>query len=182
MMANSKGFKLKYVEQQAVVLIVAAILLVVLGWFLGIEAAWKKIVWFKKETTTVHERLQLISEIQKLEAEHKAIEKTLPFEGEKYDLLGKITTFTQESNFDLQSLMPTTEPSGPYMRFKLDLKAKTAFPALIKFLTKVETLKPPLTVSKLEISNKLFRGARGFKGQVPQIDMTLETYLKKKEG
>ena len=154
-----------------------------IGWILAIQPAWRKIEMRKDSISTAGERVALITEIQNLEKRRIEMERLLATEETRLELLGKLTSWAKESGFELQSLTPNIQEAAPYDRLTFDLKAQANFPLLIRFLGKLENLKPGIAVHKMSVTGgQMWRRGFGSRGgaDAPQIDLTLETYLKQK--
>ena len=174
------SIKLTEPQKRLLVLAPAGLIFVWVGWILAAQPGLAKVKSLKAAISTVDERAGLITEIQGLEKRRKDTEELLATDEMRYELLGKLTSLAKQSGFELQSLTPNVEQAEPYGRLTFNLKAQAEFPLLIRFLDKLENLKPGVAVYKISIaSGQAWRRGRGLSGAVPQIDLTLETYLNK---
>lgn len=146
------------------------------GWVLAVQPALGKIKSSKGATKDIEERSQLILEIHQLQAKNRQFDTSLSSEEDSHALLGKVSKLANENSFDVQSLVPTTEPAGSYAKVRLNLKGKASFASLLKFLKAFEALKLSGAVVNMSVINDASRG--GIEN-IPQIEMVLETYLKK---
>ena len=173
------SIKLTESQKRLLVLAPAGLFLVWVGWILAVQPAWGKIKNLKAGISTAGERATLITEIQGLEKRRKDTEELLATDEMRYELLGKLTSIAKQSGFELQSLTPNVEQAEPYARLIFSLKANANFPSLVLFLSKIQGLKPGVAVYEISIdSGQTWHRGRGLGGQAPQIDLTLETFLK----
>ena len=171
--------KLNESQKRLLALVPAGLVFIWVGWLLAAAPAFKKIEVMKTTRSTVGERMKLITEIQFLEKRHQETEELLATEQTRDELLSKLTSLAKASGFVLESLTPNFEPADPYGRLTFDLKAQAQFPLLIRFLDKLESLKPGVAVYKIAIvSGQSWRGGGRLESSVPQLDLTLETYVK----
>ncbi len=169
------GFKLTERHKQIGIKWAVRFVFVVLGWVLAIQPALVKIKLNREATKDIEERSQLILEIHRLQEKNKQFDSVLPDEENAHALLGKISKLAGENNFDVQSLVPTTESAGSYTKVRLNLRGRASFISLLNFLKAFEALKLSGAVVSMSAANDV---SRADIGGLPQVDIVLETYLK----
>lgn len=170
------GFKPTERHKQIGIKWAARFALFILGWMLAIQPALMKIKLNRGATRDIEERSQLILSVHQLQEKNKHFDSALPDEENAHALLGKISKLANENHFDVQSLVPSTESAGPYTKVKLNLRGRASFTSLLSFLKAFEALKLSGAVASMSMANDL---SRADMGGLPQVEMVLETYLKK---
>jgi len=173
-------FKLTEYHRQLAVKILVGGLFVSLGWFLAARPAVMKIQSIQRTTAEARERSQLVLDIHRFEKKKKVFEGQLTEEAGRHAILGKLTTLAGDHGLDVKSLTPSVESEPQYSRLTLTLNARASFSALVNFLAAAEKLEPPVAVRELKAINQLGYYRRGdARGDLPEVELNLETYLKK---
>lgn len=176
-MMASKPFSLKITDTHKNIFIgiVAGILFLVAGYAITIKPFLVKVQKIKLEALSASERSKIIPEIHKLKEKKTKLEKSMSTEKEKHMILGRINTVGDESGLEINSLVPNTEVNGSYTALLLQLKGRSRFATLIKFLEALEKARPDISIDYFTIMNSAYAGA----GSIPNIELTLKTLLKK---
>ena len=147
------AFKLTDRHKQLAVKWLVRGVFVLVGWVLAVQPGLAKIKMNKSATQDIEERSRLIVEIHQLREKSRQFDASLSSEEGAHALLGKISKLASESRFDVQSLVPTTEPAGLYTKVRLDLTAQGSFASLYQFLKAFEDLKLSGAVVNLSVAN-----------------------------
>jgi hypothetical protein len=172
------SLKLTESQKRLVVLVPTGLIFAWVGWILAAEPALAKINNIKMTISTGSERAGLITEIQNLQKKQRELEPWLATEEARHEILAKLTSLAKQGGFELQSLTPSVEPGKPYGRLNFSLKARVSFPALIWFLSKIRDIKPGVSVSAMSMNRAQTWRRSGSAGEAPQIDLTLESYIR----
>jgi hypothetical protein len=172
------SLKLTESQKRLLILVPIGLIFIWVGWILAARPAVAKIRNLRTAISTTGERSALIAEIQSLKKKQGETEPWLATEEARHEILAKLTSLAKQSGFVLQSLTPSAEPGEPYGRLIFSLKAQASFPALIWFLSKVRDLKPGVAVYEMSMNRTQTWRRSGLANEAPQIELTLETYLK----
>jgi len=172
------NLKLTELQKRLLILAPAGVIFVWVGWILAAQPAVGKIKNIREAISSVGERSTLIVEIQNLNKKKVDMEPWLATEEARHEILAKLTSLAKQSGFVIQSLTPSVEPGEPYGRLVFSLKAQANFPSLIWFLSKVRDLKPGVAVYEMSMNRAQTWRRAGSAAEAPQIELTLETYLR----
>ncbi|MBI1977431.1 MAG: hypothetical protein HYS55_01610 [Candidatus Omnitrophica bacterium] len=172
--------KTKESQRELILLIAAGLAFGIVGWMLTVAPILNKLASVRQEAITARERSVLIPELEDLRMKHQKTGALFLEEGKRNDFLDQISALASENSINLESLVPTTEPAEPYNKLTLNLKTRTSYLLLIKFLEKLDELKPVVVISSMSSINELGRMRRDLAMEAPSVELTLETYVKKK--
>ena len=174
---------MKAAQKELIVLIVAGVVFIVLGWIFAIRPVSEKLRSIRQQILVARERAELISEVHQLKSKNQGAENLFAEEGGQHDLTARLSILANENGINFESLMPTVEAKDPYASLILHLKAQAGFLFLIRFLEKLEEFRPLVALSEMSVTSGSGYARRGKENNdMPQVDLTLETYLRKKRG
>jgi Tfp pilus assembly protein PilO len=125
------------------------------------------------------QRIQLYHDIRDLKQNLEKSESSLPALTERSQLLGKITDVASRNKIRIQTLTPTTEPEGGYVRLRVEMDGQGSFLSLIKFLQSVEKMGAAVKVKDV---SALWKPAPDSKDRAYslQLQISFETFLKQR--
>ena len=173
---------MKMDRKELIIFTASGIIFAAFGWFLSVGPVLSKLALVRQQALTTQMRSDLISEVQKLQLKYQSVSGLLTGEITQHDFIAKISTLANEGGIKFESLVPSTELKESYKKLVLNLKTKARFLTLIKFFEKLDEIKPPVIISGMSIVNKSGYSRENLENEVPEVELTLETYLKKERG
>ncbi len=171
--------KFKARQQEQAVYIAVGVAMCLLCYSLIIRPAFQDIFFLRQEVSDSQKRLDLYQEIGDMELSLANFEKSLATVQDRSALLSKISDFANQSQINIQTLTPRTEPDGIYSRLSISLEGKGSFFSLLKFFKMLETGSTSISVGNISLlrQSSVRPGEEKYPLQV-QIGMT--TLLKQR--
>ena len=156
-----------------------ALVCLILGWSLAIAPVLRKIKTYREAVQDFKTRSELVSEIQGLRKQQEKLEEVLLREKDRHSLLGKVSMLTKESGLQVLSVEPVEDAGESYTRMAMNLDAEGRFSAIVKFLDKIEAMKPAMLTTHLTIGEVSRRSLQQIPRGGVEARILLEGYMKK---
>lgn len=144
-----------------------------------IHPVFRDITALRQSIVDSKKRLELHREIGELREGLVQSERVLATVTDRSMLLGKISDIASQTQIDVATLTPRTEPAGGYIRLKIEMEARGSFFSLIKFLKAVEKIDVAVKVKDVSLLRQASGTAKDEKKSL-QIHLVFETFLKQR--
>jgi type II secretory pathway component PulM len=144
-----------------------------------IQPVFRDIAALRQSIADSRKRLELHREIEGFEESLAENERALATVADRSMLLGKISDIASQTQIDVATLTPRTEPEGGYVKLRIEMEGRGSFFSLIKFLKAVEKIAIATKVRDVSVLRQA-SGGTGDQKYPLQIHLAFETFLKQR--